>query len=120
MGGLMAVRFTPGPWIQSRHDTNSGRVITLTAHAERPYGVAADSERCRDTYQFAIAYVGKHKCHFSADESAANAHLIAAAPEMYAALDAFLDNFNAELDDDQCEVYDQAMKALAKARGESA
>lgn len=79
--------FTTGPWAQTKHVLNCGRVITRASHVNRPYGGATDPERCRDTYMQSIAYVSQHPCHLAGgvEEAEANARLIAAAPDLYEA-----------------------------------
>lgn len=65
-----------------------------------------------------IARVEKH--YWPTDTKAANAHLIAAAPELYEVLDWLWDEVNkmdptAELEDN----YERIINVLAKARGEA-
>lgn len=84
----MSAMHTPGPWVISRVALNFGRVITRADHVDRPYGAAVDAARCRATYMQSIASVSRHHCHLIGGiaEAEANARLIAAAPELLAAL----------------------------------
>lgn len=77
---------TPGPWALTQIIVNPGRVVTRLAHIDRPFGGAADPELCAKRYMIAIAYLGRHACHLSIEESDANGRLIAAAPDLLAAL----------------------------------
>ena len=62
-----------------------------------------------------VSYNG-HQC----EESIANAHLIAAAPEMYKMLDLITDSSNMEDAEHALrENFQEALKLLAKARGEN-
>lgn len=98
-------KFTPGPWEMS-YDTGSTRDI-ITAAGSLPIGSVR------------VSYVGEGEYH-------ANAHLIAAAPELYEAarralssLNSVLRHRNAIVNFD-CIEYERDMlaAALSKARGE--
>ena len=91
-------KFTPGPW---RYDRTNGSPTTgehMIAGAKPGY--LAEVRDC-----------GSGDVH-------ANAHLIAAAPDLYAALYALL-KANLSCDDDNIDAADAARAALAKARGEA-
>jgi hypothetical protein len=89
-------KFTPGPWIANR------RYIGVPKHK---------------------SFIGEMRDHNGnwrdSDQSIANAHLIAAAPELYAALDLALSHMS----EPDCviwrDIQSRAKSALAKARGET-
>lgn len=82
--------FTPGPWEKKDYWKHGHPTIA-----------------CGDGYGIALVLYD--------DDSEANAHLIAAAPELYESLEAAL----SQLDSYACgDVIAAAEKALAKARGE--
>ena len=88
-------KWTPGPW---------------TISTENDVCTQIDGEYhavCTDQF-----------CYSSDDEKKANAHLIAAAPDLYEALQVMVDYCNAECGS---KIYPghQANQALAKARGEA-
>jgi hypothetical protein len=94
--------FTPGPWVAS--DRTDGHEI------------------------YAAKWPGRPICHASSywqgegprrDEREANARLIAAAPELYEAVSAFVDRINGGDRADTDYVIKLMNDALAKARGES-
>ena len=91
-------KFTPGPW---RYDRTNGSPTTgehMIAGAKPGY--LAEVRDC------------------GSGDVRANAHLIAAAPDLYAALYALL-KANLSCDDDNIDAADAARAALAKARGEA-
>ncbi len=94
-------KFTPGPWRYTKAAPSGDRGI----HAE-------------GTGIFAEAYADiRHAGENNAAEAEANARLIAAAPDLYAALDLVL-----AVDPDGAGIWDAqnaARAALAKARGEA-
>jgi hypothetical protein len=57
--------------------------------------------------------------NWQVDESLANAHLIAAAPDLLAALEAIAEGCSFPADDVQRAVRDRARAAIAKAKGEA-
>ena len=108
-------KFTPGPW----EVVNVVDVFTMSGAANNS-GVMADSV---DGWQIADCsvgrtFVGGELIELGFKEQAANARLIAAAPELYEALEKatmLLDGVGFQSSDE----YQAAMHALAKARGES-
>lgn len=116
---------TPGPWALSSFIGNLGRHITLESHLSRPIGASVDSQKCRDTYQINIAAVGRHACHLSIEEAEANARLIAAAPDLLAALQECALRLGAlvlasgDFSDVNANAIDQAHAAIQKAEGQS-
>lgn len=110
VGGVSETRFTPGPWkaLTNGNTFNSATVVTSKD--------AADGWVCE-------VFDDSDSCTLP-DE--ANAHLIAAAPELYDALETLLDindnggPFGGELYQDRVvRSIECARKALAKARGEA-
>jgi hypothetical protein len=97
-------KFTPGPW--EVRGSKSASVANIEA-VEKKRGMRA----CGDTYP--------HICSVShrSDPEQANALLIAAAPEMYAALDRLVKRINEDGDQFVSDVLDEAEKALKKATG---
>lgn len=93
-------KFTPGPWTADER----GQVWRVEL-------------RIADTVPRGIAHVAPPS------ERVGNRHLIAAAPDMYEALDRLLKLAEAKLDPDRKFLFHgemvQARVALAKARGES-
>lgn len=90
------MQHTPGPW----HKIND---VCVGGPIERGWEEAGSG----------IAHCGMRAR--TQEEAAANATLIAAAPDLYAALDAFV---GMSSDDDINAILDDAKAALAKARGE--
>lgn len=103
---MSETKFTPGPWVIDP-ETRPSEVCTI-------HGMPRDE---RTNYQ-GWAYVRGELGYWdsSPDEEMANAHLIAAAPELYEALEAMLE----ECEDDEFAPHVMDAKAaLAKARGEA-
>lgn len=95
-------KFTPGPWVRRYHANGVNYVSKLT-----------DSED-----DAAIASIGSMVFPDGCDT--ANAHLIAAAPEMYQALELCINAMPIAGDSEkQDKARIAAIDALAKARGES-
>ena len=86
-------KFTPGPWLFSSYKSGNS-VIVIDG---KEFDVATVNYPNRD----------------------ANAHLIAAAPELYEALEFLLTCKHGEFCDHYREAERKAKAALAKARGES-
>jgi len=109
-------KFTPGPWTVC----NVTDVFTEIGGENRA-GIKADSN---DGWQIAdcnvgITFVGGEECELSLAEKRANAHLIAAAPELYAALKRLTEYGNVfRYRIGERNPYEQAVAALRKARGE--
>lgn len=96
----MSGGWTPGPWWVE------GEVVCAPDGDNFPWYVA-------------IA----ERCGYPNDQSRANAHLIAAAPELYEALEALSEHFTQvvkafRVDSEEHETLVAARAALAKARGE--
>lgn len=87
--------FTPGPW-EVRHFPD-GHAFVYAAHIRSEFD----------------AFV----CNCSGEKQAANARLIAAAPDMLAALEAVVDCAQS-ISADQTEAYGRAYAAIAKAKGQ--
>lgn len=106
-------KFTPGPWLA---DTRSGclAVYPLDREMDSP-GIGPHDERNIHYSSKGAEYDGD-RWHMD-EQSQANAHLIAAAPELYEALDNILELASWEPYMDDAII--KARAALAKARGES-
>lgn len=94
---------TPGPWhintIEANpHTVHSDRGLVATCMLPPPFGP--------ETWSGHTVY-----------ETEANARLIAAAPELLAALEGLLSVVNVRIDDPRIELFDAARAALAKAKG---
>lgn len=107
----MGVKFTPGPWVVS---TERRVEIGCDWHWIGPEDWHTRTARC-------VGYFGEE------EEQEANANLIAAAPDLYEALDALFKDYKQLADSgdagnwslEELEVGKKALAALAKARGES-
>ena len=94
-------KFTPGPWFTKREGWS-----TVYVEARIDGGMIQEVAACGPT-------------DAGQDQQQANAHLIAAAPELYEALDALIKLYE---EDDGCRElpeYISARTALSKARGEA-
>lgn len=99
---MAGTKFTPGPW-----GWDGERLVGLK-------GPVLDY----------AAYEGMWFARYDADEDTANAHLIAAAPDLYEALSLFLEVAEAFSEEgsplpSDGPSFDRARTALAKARGET-
>lgn len=92
-------KFTKGPWLINLNCYN------LVEGYLDEYPSIVNSE------DFTVCQI----CDLDIDESLADAHLIAAAPEMYEALNNIINDCSGFMD----EYLEPAIEALAKARGES-
>lgn len=104
---LPRVSFTPAPW----HTANG---IIYHDGAAGSLGLKLGSPWVEEAWSYDDAD----------EETLANAHLIAAAPELYAAAQAFADAgnmsaFSADANKALAKAHDLATAALAKARGET-
>lgn len=101
-------KFTPGPWFPHPPSNANRRDWGVTALA--PYDPSVGAKR-------RIAWVGNASAQVSAitAEIEANANLIAAAPDLYAALSDALKAGIIDIDDEP----EKARAVLAKARGET-
>lgn len=97
-------KFTPGPW--RFVDDGECSIDTPGDNTCRFIG--------KNSLPFAASF--QHSAFGKDDICDANAHLIAAAPELYEALDRFVDWMNEE--EGAHSLCDSARAALAKARGE--
>lgn len=108
-------KFTPGPWVAS-HDRD-GHVVWMAGADEHPWEFEShlrwecnhlidEDEECdnaRNQFQ----------------QSKANAHLIAAAPDLYEALAEIMNHHASNVLFGNVAMAERAWNALAKARGES-
>lgn len=97
---------TPGPWVVCMEDDGDAAVTIFAASQLRDGRIAADE------WDDCIALAGLNH-----NESEANAHLMAAAPDLYEALDALVNEVSTYGSADG-EIIIAASAALAKARGE--
>lgn len=103
-------KFTPGPWVVDE-DSNIDQIAVRI-------GTAVESPYCRDVSDLWACDIDESENN---DQALANAHLIAAAPELYEELESLLDSLAAtpELNLSSWGIEtDSAKAALAKARGE--
>jgi len=105
-------KFTPGPWKAIRDPLHYGSLSTVYAGStEEKAGIGAQM----------LVQVGGWS---NPTEQEANAHLIAAAPELYEALEEIIQDVQqtstGDITGTGCwEALDKARAALAKARGEA-
>ena len=97
-------KWTPGPWLR---DTASGLSCDVRASSGRKVALCWGLSTTRAAMENRPGY--RAECN-------ANAHLIAAAPELYDALEALLDSPYADPHGEKERMAARA--ALAKARGE--
>ncbi len=108
-------KFTKGPWFA---DLRGG------CCAVYPEIRKGDTNGCMFEDDRNIYYSTKDN-HYNgrhwdmSEEAQANAHLIAAAPEMYELLNAWVDSYECVSGDYQSSIVDETIELLAKARGES-
>lgn len=101
---MTAPKHTPGPWSFQGAAT---RWITAPSETGMPWYVAEVIGGCDHDGS-------------GVDRQDANAHLIAAAPELYEALNLLLYRACKELaDPEDCEEIQRAERAISKSRGES-
>ena len=105
-----AGKFTRGPW-EEDHCTDHGEQEAGYFQIDAPRPKELTSK-----FRYTVADTMNRDYCISPEEDRANAALIAASPELYAALDAMLHCSGAEM---WAEATTAGEKALAKARGES-
>ena len=104
-------KWTPGPWALEIRPGSGAAADCTIAMIEQP------DERAPYRGMIARLQSAEHINGIAKDELVANAHLIAAAPDLYAALDGLLGLLDAgSLYEPQAYA---ARAALAKARGET-
>lgn len=112
----ITTKFTPGPWWASMNSADAWGVNTL-----RDGDDPKTSPHIGTSYGASICInVGDHTEQRTRGNEEANAHLIAAAPELYEACMLFAETALALSGDsmDYALPYAKAKAALAKARGE--
>lgn len=110
---MSETKFTPGPWFIDGSGNISNTVKAVTG--EWQLGEYAETV-C--SYQSALG-PGTHTHDAEVENSTANAHLIAAAPELYEALEQAFSVLEREYGRAVADVnMPLALPALAKARGE--
>jgi len=120
-----AAAFTPGPWRQ--HAYFSARIVPQD-HAKRAVGGSVHDAEDERTYaqEICVVHVDRH----GRGDATANARLIAAAPDLLAALQACLELIGSEFTDDEAFAFsghpidlvaraewDEGWAAIAKATG---
>jgi hypothetical protein len=103
-----APKWTPGPWRVDQYN----QPVTVCGQKIPCFEVDSEIDACW------IAKVQDHRNCMGTPEGSANAHLIAAAPELYEALDNMLRIGGPHYDECTARIK-KAHAALAKARGES-
>jgi hypothetical protein len=101
----MTTKHTPGPW-------RTTRKLGYSGHAAAEYYIYA--ENTNDGRSLAVAHIKKS----TVQPMEANARLIAAAPDLLAALQALL-AVSSACSDEETEAVIYARAAIAKARGEA-
>lgn len=114
MNALSEPKFTPGPWTAEPRQTRDDNGHYLT------YEVADAQGRCvvefSNTSVSELNYDGESQWD---EQSRANAHLISAAPELYAALESALEQFELLAKEPATNPWCVQMRAaLSKARGD--
>lgn len=110
----MDAQYTPGPWAIAWYECRANR---------RDADELKDGTKEGDVFwrlPVTIGPVSAAHSHWGGvliDIEEADAHLVAAAPELYASLKALLDFMQCD-DDEMLEMRIQGRAALAKARGE--
>lgn len=113
---MSGVAFTPGPWKVDEHHDGEIEIVGVNMPRHQRFGVIGE---------WALAKVGDDCMWDNPNAEArdrANAHLIAAAPDLYEALGDVLALARVKwgnLDADANAVFAKAEAARAKARGES-
>ena len=113
-------KFTPGPWaVVTNHPTNA--VVRINAKCEDWH-----SDELAALYGPQEGEKDENEVWPLGETRMANAHLIAAAPDLYAALEGLAIAYKAlsemtghTFHQDDCSRYQIAIAALAKARGET-
>ena len=111
-------KWTPGPWMATNNpgDWGLAGAWAIAPSGANPY----DWDQCISQVEYVTPYcAGASRAEIAAaDRAAANAHLIAASPDLYEALEALVLNLE-EGDFISTTRIDAAIAALAKARGET-
>lgn len=97
--------WTPGPWRVANYD----QPVTVCGQQIPCFEIESDADACW------IAKVQNHQDCVDTPEGSANARLIAAAPDLYTAVEAALNMVDG---DGAPPDWDMLRAALAKARGE--
>ena len=104
---MSAPKFTPGPWKPCRsHEDFEGPLFDIDEDD-------ADTYAARPFVRIEAATCDVASAHDLFEFDAANAYLIAAAPDLYSALSRIVEGDNSEA------AFHEATAALAKARGEA-
>jgi hypothetical protein len=107
---MSELKATPGPWaVYSDDEVYSTQEGTANGH---PMVIVPDSCLGRNDFDYEDKMPSKAQCRY-------NAHLVAAAPELYEALVALMDLESRDRVMPAGPEWDTARAALAKARGET-
>jgi hypothetical protein len=121
------VKFTPGPWTVGAEVKSEPRLVYISIFAGKKrlsstgvYGRKQDGETAGRKYTDKFG-TERHEPIVPEDEARANARLIAAAPDLFAALGALtaLDDGDESFAWKHSSLFENARAALAKALGES-
>lgn len=118
---MSETKWTPGEWRyfgKKPIEVTVGGLVHIVSGDVESYTITATGRErgLRVTTFIATAHITANR---SAEEAEANARLIAAAPELYEALDQILDDMGDDGPSCCQAAKDQARAALAKARGEA-
>lgn len=97
-------KHTPGPWMTQR--SHSGR--TIYAETQRDFEI-------KETR--ILAFMVRNEAQFPVEQSDANARLIAAAPELLAALIGMVNRYRDKSLHSTCDASISARAAISKAEG---
>ena len=114
----MSGSWTPGPW----RAAGSVHLVKGELSTEAHEAYCGDVFPAKGDYRGSISYLqsAEHIRGITREEAEANAKLIAAAPDLYKALEDFLVEWFEDDESTKDDPFaDAARKALAKARGES-
>lgn len=106
---MSETRFTPGPWSIAPAPSEADLLEIVSEYSELPAGRKAANW---------IAECDAGGLDEDLEQNWANAHLIAAAPALYAALDRLTRVFGGVLSPTQMNAMVAAQAALSQARGE--
>ena len=105
-------KHTPGPWAVDM----DGSFYSVVADVGKKWNNPTVCALHYDATPVDSVTIGAWLRHY--DNADANARLIAAAPDLLAALEDLLLVANVRIDDPRCPVFDHARAVIARARGE--
>jgi hypothetical protein len=117
-------KFTPGPWKVGPERDLERKLVYLTVESLAGnvscisvYGHKRNGESAGEKYTDSLG-TERYKPVISADEARANAHLIAAAPELLDALETIFDITPFATNSKDAEIRMRVRAVIAKAKGE--